>query len=61
MSDTVETRVRLGVKQTAKGAIQMDITVEAPNVEDAGELLSGAIDRLKKTVTAKGLKTADEG
>ena len=34
-----ETRVRMGVKQTAKGSIQMDLTAEAPTVEQAGELV----------------------
>lgn len=28
-----ETRVRMGAKQTAKGAIQLDLTAEAPTVE----------------------------
>ncbi|KKM52076.1 hypothetical protein LCGC14_1555150 [marine sediment metagenome] len=59
MSDTIETRVRLGVKQNAKGLIQMDITTEAPTVDEAGDLLSGAIDRLKKEAKEKGLNTAD--
>ena len=59
MGDTIETRVRLGVKQNAKGYIQMDITTEAPTVDEAGDLLSGAIDRLKKEAKEKGLNTAD--
>lgn len=58
---STETRVRMGAKQSAKGSIQLDVTAEAPTVEEAGDLLSGAIDRLKKEVKAKGLKTTDEG
>ena len=58
---TRETRVRLGVKQNAKGLIQMDITTEASTVEEAGDLLGGAIDRLKKEAADKGLDTADAG
>ncbi len=57
---STETRVRMGAKQTAKGSIQLDITAEAPTVEEAGDLLGKAIDRLKKEVSAKGLKTADQ-
>ena len=55
-----ETRVRLGVKQTAKGAIQLDITAEAPTVDEAGILLGKAIVRLIKEVKDQGLKTVDE-
>lgn len=50
-----ETRVRLSAKQTAKGGIQLDITAEAPTVEKAGELLTGAIDEFKKIIAEKGL------
>ena len=53
-----ETRVRIGAKQTAKGAIQMDITAEAPTVEKARELLGQAIDALTAEVEARGLSTA---
>jgi hypothetical protein len=55
-----ETRVRMGAKQTAKGAIQLDVTAEAPTVDEAGTLLGGAIDRLIKEVKARGLQTTDE-
>ena len=59
MSDTIETRVRLGIKQNAKGLFQMDITTEAPTVDETGDLLSAAIDRLKKETREKGLNTTD--
>ena len=49
-----ETRVRMAAKMTAKGAVQMDVTAEAPNVKIATELLSEALDELKRTVEAKG-------
>ena len=50
-----ETRVRMGVKQTAKGSIQMDLTAEAPTVEQAGELLDQAIKKLIEKVKSHGL------
>ncbi len=53
-----ETRVRMSVKQTAKGAIQMDLTAEAPTVIRAGELLDEAIDKLLDIVSRKGLEMA---
>lgn len=43
-----ETRVRLGAKQTAKGTVQLDVTAEAPTVDEAGELLAGALKKLAK-------------
>ncbi|KKK68233.1 hypothetical protein LCGC14_2946110 [marine sediment metagenome] len=49
-----ETRVRMGGKQTAKGAIQLDLTVEAPTVDKAAELLSRALDELTAIVLEKG-------
>ena len=55
-----ETRVRMAVKQTAKGAIQIDLTAEAPTVEKATELLSKAFDSMVETVHEKGLVLASE-
>ncbi len=52
---TEETRVRMGVKQTAKGTVQMDLTAEAPTVDEAGELLDGAITKLVEKVRKHGL------
>ena len=51
---TEETRVRMGAKQTAKGQIQLDLTAEAPTVEQAGQMLGEAIDKLVATVKEKG-------
>ncbi|KKK99266.1 hypothetical protein LCGC14_2634500 [marine sediment metagenome] len=51
-----ETRVRMGCKQTAKGAIQMDLTAEAPTVDKAAELLSRALDELTAIVLEKGFE-----
>ena len=53
-----ETRVRMGAKQTAKGAIQLDLTAEAPTVEKARELLGDAIDALTDEVQKRGLSLA---
>ena len=58
---TEETRVRMGAKQTAKGMIQLDLTAEAPTVEKARELLSGAIDALTETLEQKGLQIVQAG
>jgi len=57
---TEETRVRMGVKQTAKGSVQMDLTAEAPTVEKAGELLEGAIKELKAKVASEGLSLTSD-
>jgi len=56
--DSKETRVRLGAKQTAKGTIQMDITAEAPSVEEATALLSKAVDDMSEVLAEKGLVPA---
>ena len=53
-----ETRVRMAAKMTSKGQVQMDVTAEAPNVKIATELLSEALDELKRTVMAKGYELA---
>jgi hypothetical protein len=53
--NNIETRVRLGAKQTSKGAIQFDITAEAPTVDEAGQLLGKAIVRLKEEVEKQSL------
>ena len=50
----------MGAKQTAKGAIQLDITAEAPTVDEAGTLLGEAIKRLVKEIKDQGLKTVDQ-
>lgn len=53
--DTKETRVRYGVKQTAKGSVQLDITAEAPSTTEAEELLRDGIKRLSGAVEEAGL------
>jgi hypothetical protein len=45
----------LGAKQTAKGTLQLDITTEAPTVDEAGQLLGKAIVRLKQEIEKQGL------
>lgn len=49
-----ETRVRMNASQTAKGAIQLEVTAEAPTVEKARDLLGQAIDALTKEVESRG-------
>lgn len=55
MNGSTETRVRMGAKQTAKGNIQLDITAEAPTVDEAGRLMKDAITRLRNEVHDHGL------
>ena len=50
-----ETRVRIGGKQKADGAIQIDLTAEAPTVDEAGELLEGAIKKAVEKFKKAGL------
>ena len=54
------TRVRLNFKQTAKGAGQMDVTTEAPTVDEASKMMGEAIDSLRKIFNEKGIKEASE-
>jgi len=54
MEGTNVPRVRINVKQTAKGAVQFDITAETGNVEESAKLLGDAIDQTKKLVTDRG-------
>jgi len=58
--DTKETRVRYGVKQTAKGTVQLDITAEAPTAGEAEEMLRDGIKRLSGAVKEAGLVAVHE-
>ena len=53
--ETQETRVRIGVKQTAKGLIQLDLTAEASTVDEAGQLLEGALKKVVEKTREAGL------
>jgi hypothetical protein len=53
-----ETRVRLNASQTAKGAVQLDVTTEAPTVEKARELFGQAVDVLMAEIKLRGLLIA---
>lgn len=52
------TRVRINLSQTAKGLGQLDITAEAPTVEEAKALLSNAIGEARTVMAEKGIKEA---
>lgn len=54
-------RVRMNVKQSAKGAIQFDITTETGNVEESAKLLGQAIDRVKVEVESRGYALSKNG
>lgn len=52
------TRVRINLSQSAKGLGQLDITAEAPTVEEAKALLSKAIGEARAVMEEKGIKEA---
>lgn len=54
-----DSRVRMGFGMTAKGLVQMDITVEMPTAEEAEAEARKAIDAYRAICTEKGLKLAD--
>jgi hypothetical protein len=51
-------RVRLNFSQTAKGAIQIDCTVEFPSVEECEEAMRRLLDRARAIIKEKGLTEA---
>jgi hypothetical protein len=53
-------RVRINLSQTAKGAVQFDITAEFETPEECGAALSAAIDQVRNVIVAKKLKEAGE-
>jgi len=55
-----ETRVRMGFKQTSKGGVQMDLTSEAPTVQEAGDQLELAIRKFRTLVHATDLEIVGE-
>jgi len=50
----METRVRMGVKSTAKGTVNVDVTAEADNASRCAELLTDGIAQFKGVVEAEG-------
>lgn len=59
MEESNEQRVRINLKQSAKGDVQFDITSEFPNETEAILHLGEAIDKTKAMCAEKGLKLAD--
>lgn len=55
-ANNTNTRVRINLKQTAKGEAYFDITAEAPTVENAGTLLNAAISEMKARAIQNGLR-----
>lgn len=53
-----EPRVRMNLTQSAKGAFQLDVTVETSSVEESKMKLAEAIDAVKEVCTQKGLVLA---
>ena len=63
MSDTVSvqsvnSRVRINLTQSSKGAVQMEITSEFPTVAEASDNLALAIDEVRAVLKEKGLVEA---
>ena len=53
-------RVRINVKQQKTGVV-FDITAETPTVEESGELLGGALDKVKAVIESKGYALSKNG
>jgi hypothetical protein len=51
-------RVRLNFSQTAKGAVQIDCTVEFPTVEECEQAMRNLLDRARAIIKEKGLTEA---
>jgi hypothetical protein len=51
-------RVRLNFSQTAKGAVQIDCTVEFPTVEECGDAMRKILDEARLIIKEKGFTEA---
>lgn len=51
-----QSRTRMAFPMTAKGFVQMDVTVEYPTTEKTAEEARKAIDAYREICTEKGLK-----
>ncbi len=61
LNETIPTtRVRMNFATTAKGLAQLDVTTEAPSVEEAGSMMDKAIDSLRGIIASKGFKEAGQ-
>ena len=54
------TRVRINVSQSAKGIAQIDVTGEAPTVDEARVLVREGMRAGREEAKAAGMKLADE-
>jgi len=54
------TRVRINVTQSAKNIAQLDVTGEAPTVEEARDLLKRGLEAGREEAKAARMKLADE-
>ena len=55
-----ESRVRINLKQTAKGEVYFDITSEFKSVDESVENLGLALEKTKALCVEKNLKLAGE-
>jgi hypothetical protein len=60
MEGETTTRVRINVTQSSKGIAQLDVTGEAPTVEEARALVRDGMRAGREEAKAAGMKLADE-
>jgi len=59
LNENSESRVRMNIKQSAKGDVQFDITAEFPTVAESEKALGEAVDAARRVCISKNLKLAD--
>jgi len=60
MENAATTRVRINVTQSSKGVASVEVTGEAPTVEEARVLVRDAMKAGREEAKAAGMKLADE-
>ncbi|WP_321991501.1 hypothetical protein [Marispirochaeta aestuarii] len=60
MSDQLVGRTRGNIKQTSKGAVQIDVTAEYATPEEMAENIGKSIDLLRDVCARKGLQIVSE-
>jgi hypothetical protein len=60
MAEQQSARTRMNLSQTAKGFVQFDVTCEYETPAKTAEYLAQALDLIKTTAAANGLKLVEE-
>ena len=58
--EEVNPRVRMNVKQNAKGKVQFDCTVESSDVDSSVELLKKALSTIEEKIKEAGYALVEE-